>query len=121
DATHQDPNGNLLGSFYFNSLEDLEAGRPTTFSRTLTPRAQETSQVLGGVVFSDQLRLNPDLSFRFTLRADASRFGFRPERNPDVERVFGVRNDVVPHELAFSPSMSFTKTLGEAVQLTAID
>ncbi len=120
NTTHQDPTGNLLGSFTFNSLADFEGGQPSLFTRTLTGQAQSTSQLLGGVGFSDQWRPDPSMTINFTLRADASGFGLHPASNPDVQRVFGIANDNVPHPFALSPSFRFSKLIGEAQQITAI-
>jgi hypothetical protein len=121
DRNHSDPSGNLLGSFFFNSLEDFEAGRAASFSRILTPQSQSSSQILGGVGISDQFRVNPDLLISVALRADASRFANRPERNPLLEQELGIRNDYVPRAFAISPSLRFSKTLGTAQQLTAFE
>ena len=39
----QDLTTNRLGSFNFNSLADLEAGRPASFTRQLSPRKRSES------------------------------------------------------------------------------
>jgi hypothetical protein len=118
---HSDQSSNLLGSFSFNSLADFEAGRPTSFSRLLTPREQDRSQITGGIGIQDQWRPNPDLTMTFALRMDASRFGSGPEFNPAVEQAFGIRNDFAPHPVALSPSIRFRKVLGTAPEITAFD
>ena len=70
-----DQSSNLLGSFSFNSLADFEAGLPSSFSRTLTPRRQGRSQATLGLSLGDAWRPNPDLNLTYGVRIDASRFG----------------------------------------------
>ncbi len=112
-----DQSSNLLGSFSFNSLADFEAGRPSSFSRTLTPRRQGRSQATLGVSLGDAWRPNQDLSLTYGVRADASRFGSGPEFNPAIQEVFGLRNDRVPNPISLSPRIGFSKTFGEAPQI----
>src|SRR5207244_4752548 len=107
-----DQSSNLLGSFTFNSLADLEAGRPASFSRMLTPRFQRRGQTTSGMSLQDSWRVNQDFQMTLGLRADAGRFGSRAERNPLIEQTFGVRNDVVPNPISVSPRVSSSKTLG---------
>src|SRR5205085_1465742 len=118
---HRDPAGNLLGTFSFQSIEDFAAGRASSFSRTLTPREQNSSNVTAEVGATDQWRPNPDLTVTFGLSTATTYFPARPEYNPAVETAFQVRNDFVPHEWAFTPRISFRKTLGTLQQVTAFD
>ena len=108
---------NMFGSFSFNSLGDFEAGRPSSFSRTLTPRRQGRSQATFGMGLGDSWRVNSDLSLTYGVRVDASRFGSGPEYNPLVEQVFGLRNDRVPNPISLSPRVGFSKAFGEAPQI----
>jgi hypothetical protein len=119
--SQSDQSSNLLGSFTFNSLADLEAGRPASFSRLLTPRFQRRGQTTAGMSIQDSWRVNQDFQMTLGLRADAGRFGSRPDRNPAIESAFGVRNDIVPNRMTFSPRISFSKTLGEAQQISFIE
>jgi hypothetical protein len=119
--SQSDQSSNLLGSFTFNSLADFEAGRPATFSRLLTPRVQRRGQTTGGVSIQDSWRVNQDLQLTLGLRADAGRFSSRPEYNPLIEQTFGVRNDVVSNPISLSPRISFSKTLGEAQQISMME
>jgi len=116
-----DQSSNLLGSFSFNSLADFEAGRPSSFTRTLTPRHQGRSQGTLGVSIGDAWRVTPDFNLTYGLRADGSRFGSGPDYNPLVEQVFGLRNDRVPNPISLSPRIGFNKTFGQAPQITIGD
>ncbi|HEY6220546.1 MAG TPA: carboxypeptidase regulatory-like domain-containing protein, partial [Gemmatimonadaceae bacterium] len=116
-----DQSSNRLGSFSFNSLEDFEANQPASFTRVLTPRFQRRGQTTGGMALQDSWRVNQDFQMTLGVRADAGRFGSRPDRNPLIEQTFGVRNDVVPNPLSLSPRVSFSKTLGEAPQISFVE
>jgi hypothetical protein len=52
----QDQSANLLGSFLYNSLADLEAGIPASFTRTLAARQRSTGQFTGSVSLGDSYR-----------------------------------------------------------------
>jgi len=103
---------NLLGTFTFNSLEDLEAGRPASFSRTLTARDRTSGVASAALSIGDSWRRTPDLQLQYGVRVDASRFTASPAYNAAVERAFGRRNDRVPAPLAVSPRVGFSWTLG---------
>jgi hypothetical protein len=114
----QDPSSNLLGTFFFNSLEDLEAGRPASFSRTLTTRERSTGQLTGSMALGDSWRRTPDLQIQYGLRVDATRYTTAPAFNAAVERAFGRRNDRVPTPLSVSPRVGFSWTLGNAPEVS---
>jgi hypothetical protein len=113
----QDLASNLLGTFVFNSLEDLEAGRPASFSRTLTARQRSTGQIGGALSLGDSYRRSPDLQLQYGLRLDASRFTTTPTFNPAVEAAFQRRNDRVPTPITISPRLGFSYTLGTAPEI----
>ncbi len=115
----QDPSSNLLGSFTFNSLADLEAGRPASFSRTLAARERTTGTLSGALSLGDSYRRTPDLQFQYGLRVDASRVTTRPAFNPLVEEVFGRRNDRVPSPVSVSPRFGFSWTVGRAPEISS--
>jgi hypothetical protein len=118
-ASTQDLSNNLLGTFVFNSLEELESGRPASFSRTLTARRRSTGHVTGSVAIGDSYRRTQDLQIQYGLRVDASRFTASPAFNPAVERAFGRRNDRVPNPIGVSPRVGFSWTVGRANELEA--
>ena len=43
----------VLGTFSYNSLADLDAGLPASFTRTLTPTPRQGSQVAASASFGD--------------------------------------------------------------------
>ena len=61
DQYAQDLTTNQLGTFNFNSLADLEAGKPATFIRQLSPRTRSESEYVGAFSLGDSYRPNSDV------------------------------------------------------------
>ena len=61
DAVSQDQTNNLLGTFTFNSLSDLAAGRPSQFTRQLTRRERESGLLTAGFSLGDSWRKNSNI------------------------------------------------------------
>lgn len=115
----QDAASNLLGSFAFNSLADLEAGRPAYFSRTLATRERTTGTVSGALSLGDAYRHSADLQLQYGVRVEGSRVATLPAFNPLVESTFGRRNDRVPSPVSVSPRLGFSYTLGKAPEIAS--
>jgi hypothetical protein len=115
----QNPASNLLGTFTFNSLEDLEAGIPASFSRTLRVRERSTGNYTASMALGDSYRRTQDFQLQYGVRVDATRYTSRPAFNPAVEAAFGRRNDRVPTPISLSPRIGFSWTLGDANQIEA--
>lgn len=112
---------NLLGSFSYNSLADLQNNTPSRFTRQLTPRERTVAQLTAGASLGDAWRVTPDLQVQYGVRVDANRLLHVPDVNTDVERIFGVRNDAVPSNVYFSPRIGFSWTYGQAPQIGAFE
>jgi hypothetical protein len=110
---------NLLGTFSFNSIEDLEAGRPASFSRTLTSRVRNTGSVTGSMAIGDSYRRSQRFQLQYGLRVDAVRYTTLPAYNAAVEQAFGRRNDKVPMPVSLSPRIGFSKQLGQSNEIAA--
>ena len=110
---------NLFGSYIFNSLEDLQAGRPASFSRTLNELERSTGVINGALSLGDSYRRSPDLQFQFGVRMDASHYLNKPAYNALVESTFDRRNDRIPTPIVFSPRVGFSWTLGTAQEIAA--
>jgi hypothetical protein len=119
DALTQEQEQNLLGSFVYNSLADLQANRPASYSRTLSPRERDVSQVVGGLSLGDSYRPSQRLQLQYGVRVDANRFLATPEYNPELERALGVRNDRAPNGVFVSPRVGFSWSYGQAAQVGA--
>ena len=117
DDYTQDQTTNLLGSFSFNSLADVQAGRPAVFSRNLSPRQREGAQYIGGIALGDSYRRTSDLQIQYGLRVDGNQYEGIPVRNTKLEETFGVRNDYVPNKVYLSPRVGFSWTYGTAQQI----
>lgn len=121
DAYAQDQTTNLLGTFAFNSLADLDAGAPSIFTRQLAPRPRNGSDLVGALSLGDAYRRSNDLQLQYGVRLDGNHFGAAPASNPAVEQLFGVRNDGVPSRVYVSPRLGFSWTYGTAAQVAGFE
>jgi hypothetical protein len=112
---------NQLGSFSFNSLADLEAGRPAAFTRQLSSRKRHEDQYVAGLSLGDAYKPTTDLQIQYGVRLDGNRFTAEPAENSDVERLFDARNDNVPNHIYVSPRVGFSWTYGTAAQIGGFD
>jgi hypothetical protein len=120
EAYTTDLTNNELGSFQFNSLADLEAGKPSAYSRQLTPRVREGSQFVGAVSLGDAWRPTNNLQVQYGVRVDGNQFLMGPAQNPLVDSLFGFNNSDVPSKLYVSPRVGFSWTYGTADQVALI-
>ena len=109
----QELTSNRLGSFEFASLADFEAGRPSRFTRSLSPRVREGGGINGAIYLGDTWRPTQQLQLTFGLRGEGSRFDDRPAYNPRVEELFGRRTDRAPSEIHLSPRLGFSWRLNQ--------
>lgn len=116
----QDLTQNELGSFSFNSLQDLEAGRPASFTRQLAPRRREGSQMVGAMSLGDAWRPINDVQIQYGVRVDGNRFLQGPNENPLVQQAFGLNNADVPNRIYVSPRVGFSWTYGTDAQMALI-
>jgi hypothetical protein len=121
DVYDQDQTSNLLGSFYYNSLADLAANQPASFSRSLLPRTQSGSQSAAAFSLGDTYKRTNNLQLQYGLRVDANHYSSSPAYNAAVEQLFGVRNDVTPNDIYVSPRLGFSWTYGAAPQISAFE
>ena len=117
DAFTQNQQINTLGSFTFNSLAELEAQQPSSFSRQLSPRIRSGSQFIGGLSLGDSYRRTDNLQIQYGLRLDGNHFSATPTFNPDLESVFGERNDRAPNHVYVSPRIGFSWSYGTAPEI----
>jgi hypothetical protein len=110
---------NLLGTFFFNSLEDLEAGRPASFTRTLSTTELPTGTFTGSLVIGDSYRKSQDLQLQYSVRFDGSKFLNTPEFNPLIKSTFGIDNSKLPSPITISPRVGFSWTLGSQQEIAA--
>lgn len=121
DSYGIDQHINQLGAFTFNSLADLEAGRPASFSRTLSPRTRSGSQIVGAISLGDSYRRSNTFQLQYGVRLDGNAFNTHPNVNPQVEQLFGVKNSEVPNRLYVSPRVGFSWSYGTAAQIAGFE
>jgi hypothetical protein len=121
DGSSQDQTVNRLGTFAYNSLGDLQAGIPISFTRTLSPRERNSSMMVGAISLGDSYRRTNRLQFQYGVRVDANQYLDTPARNTEVERLLGVRNDLVPNGVFVSPRAGFSWQYGTGPQIGAFD
>ncbi|MDB4914586.1 MAG: hypothetical protein JWM95_2230 [Gemmatimonadetes bacterium] len=119
NGSTQDQSSNLLGSYSYNSLADLEAGIPASFTRTLAARQRSTGQFAASLSLGDSYRKTQDLQIQYGIRIDGSHFTTAPAFNQTIEQLFGRRNDHVPEPITFSPRIGFSWTMGDANEIAA--
>jgi hypothetical protein len=119
DAWAQEQASNLLGTFTYNALSDLEAGRPASFTRQLGSLRTSGSELIGALSLGDSYRPSSDVQIVYGVRLDANRYPDHPAVNPDVAPLFGVANAHVPNGVHVSPRLGFSWTYGTAPQIGA--
>jgi hypothetical protein len=108
---------NRLGTYSFNSLSDLAASRPSSFTRTRDRTAARGSQLVGAASIGDYWRPSPNVQLQYGLRLDANHFFTRPSFNRVVMDSLGLRNDAVPNQLYLSPRFGLQWYYGSASQV----
>ncbi len=113
-------NANLLGSFTFNSLADLDAGTPASYSRTLKSITGATDQISGGLSLGDAWRPSSRVQVQYGVRLDGNHFLYKPQNNPAVRAAFGIDNDNVPNNVYVSPRVGLQWTYGNSPQVAFV-
>jgi hypothetical protein len=121
DGSAQDQTINRLGTYTYNSLADLQAGVPVSFTRTLSPRERNSDVMIGAVSLGDSYRKSQTLQIQYGVRVDANQFLDTPTRNLDLEQRLGVRNDRVPNGVFVSPRIGFSWQYGTGPQIGAFE
>ena len=111
-AYAQDVGFNRFGTYTYNSLADLEAGRPATFTRTLVAPVREGAAWNSALYLGDTWRPTGELQLTYGVRAEMSRFEGAPGNNALAEQVFGVRTDRIPVDRAVMPRLGFSWSPG---------
>ena len=110
---------NTLGTFSYNSLADLQANTPSSFSRSLSPRSRDISQLTGAISLGDSYRRTDRLQFTYGLRVDGTQYLDTPTLNPELVTLYGVKNDNLPSRIYLSPRVGFSWSYGTATQIAS--
>ncbi len=106
--------GNAQGTFSYNSLADLETGRPASFVRRIGAQERTGDAISGGLSITDTWRKTNALQFQLGARLDGLTYPTRPQYNPDLDRLLGLRTDHAPQVFTVSPRFGFSWNVGKA-------
>jgi Carboxypeptidase regulatory-like domain len=111
---------NAFGYYTFTSVENFEAGFAQAYAYSYSNTADPLQAANFGVrqyslYAGDQWRVRPSLTLTYGLRLDAPTFPDTPAQNPLTEQVFGIRTDVTPEGLQWSPRVGFNFNPGGSV------
>ncbi|GIW53090.1 MAG: hypothetical protein KatS3mg081_2445 [Gemmatimonadales bacterium] len=102
---------NVNGTFFYNSLADLEQGRAAVFRRTLLPADRAAKRLDYAVYLGDVWRASRSLQLTYGLRFEGATYPDPPPFNPEISALFGRRTDRIPPEIHLSPRIGFTWTI----------
>ncbi|HST08327.1 MAG TPA: carboxypeptidase-like regulatory domain-containing protein, partial [Gemmatimonadaceae bacterium] len=110
DGLRQQGFSNGLGTFAFNSIEDLNAGRASRFSRTLAQPPREGRVWNAAAALAHTFGPSRYFNFIYGARLEADGFSDKPARNPALDAALGVESGAAPSRLHVSPRAGFTFT-----------
>ena len=110
DGLHQSGIANKFGTFGFNSIADLAAGLPSSFSRTITQPQRSGAVWNAATAIAHQWSPSRQFSVMYGARLEADGFGSTPASNSALESALGVRTDVAPTRFHLSPRVGFSYT-----------
>jgi len=96
------------GAFAYNSLADLAANSPASFSRALNNPTRTGAEWNAYASIGDYYRASPAFQLMYGARVEGNAFADRPAYNPAVDAAFGARTDYAPGTIAVSPRIGFT-------------
>ncbi|MGH8335827.1 MAG: hypothetical protein ACRETL_03165, partial [Gammaproteobacteria bacterium] len=100
---------NQYGFFTYQSLADLAANLPSSFSRTLSSVKAPNRATIVALSLGDIWRIIPGkLEFQGGVRFDARSFRTAPQYNVGADSLYGVRTDRVPTDHGYSPRLGFS-------------
>lgn len=121
DGYSQTLNPNMLGTFTYNSLADVGAGTPASFTRTLNAPRREGAEWNAFLAASDLWRISPAWQVLYGARIEGNAFTRAPDANPVVATAFGARTNHAPAALSVSPRLGFTYNRSAQIRNANID
>ena len=110
-----------LGTWYYNSLSDLEANQPASFARQLAPQTVTAGQLIGAMSLGDAFRPSQNVQLQYGMRVDGNHFTSVPVETAELRPQFGMSNTNVPSHVYWSPRIGFSWTYGHTRRLQASD
>lgn len=108
DATSQRASSNALGTFAFNSLNDVITDQPVSFTRSLATPSLSGAVWNGFIAASDVWRVAPTFQIMYGVRVEGNHYTMTPTFNPLVQTAFNLRTDNAPNTFHASPRIGFT-------------
>jgi len=102
----------LLGTFSFPSLDAVEAGQPSSFSRTIAAPDRTGGEWSGFVALGDYWRVTPSLQILYGARLEGNHYTTQLADNAAVQSAFGASTSHVPNTVHVSPRVGFTWYFG---------
>jgi hypothetical protein len=102
-------NSNQFGAYGYQSLADLAANTPASFTRTLSAVSLANRATVAALSLGDVWHLVPGkFDLQGGVRFDSRTFGVQPAYNPQVDSLFGVRTDHLPSDVGLTPRLGFS-------------
>ncbi|MGH7581897.1 MAG: carboxypeptidase regulatory-like domain-containing protein [Gemmatimonadales bacterium] len=100
--------GNQYGSYSYQTLADLQANKPASYSLTLSSFERSSHGAEASFWLGDEWSASKALQFQGGLRYDGAYPGTLPSYNPAVYSAFGLSTDKVPHTWFVTPRLGFS-------------
>ena len=114
DGMAAEGGADILGRFSFNSIADLAANRPATFSRTLVQPSRDGAVWNTATAIAHQWNPKRNVSVLYGARLEGNGFLSSPAANPVLERELGVVTGAAPTTLHVSPRIGFSWTYSKS-------
>jgi hypothetical protein len=98
---------NRSGTFAFASLDDLEAGRATSFTRSLTDTRRDVATSNAALFAGDTWKVSDELSIVMGVRGERRWYPVRHEGDAVADSLFGVHTGRIAPEWGVSPRAGF--------------
>ena len=108
DGLRDEGISNGLGTFTFNSIADFEAGRASSFSRTLLQPAKDGKVWNAAAAIAHQFAPRKFFSLLYGARLETDGFFSAPPQNAALEHALGVRTGSAPARVHISPRIGFS-------------
>jgi hypothetical protein len=112
DRLTQTEGGNARGTFTYNSIADVQANKPASFSRSFSTHDMVADVQTASLALGDQWRVSQRVNVTYGLRLDGNAVGTSLVYNPSIDSIFHLRTDHAPREAVASPRASFSWGIG---------
>jgi hypothetical protein len=113
DRLTQTEGGNARGTFTYNSIADVQANKPSSFSRSFSTHDMVADVQTASLALGDQWRATQRVNLTYGVRLDGNAIGTTLAYNPNVDSIFHLRTDHAPREVVASPRAAFSWGFGD--------